>query len=101
MNIQYNSSKLKPKVYFFVSQQRHTNVRFYVNRKATNFKRQIPESNNYKVTCISRSGLEERYFHFKFVSYFESKVNELDFWLSILMTSSIVGPDIQTITCDK
>lgn len=54
-----------------------------------------------KLHASADPGLEERYFHFKFVSYFESKVNELDFWLSILMTSSIVGPDIQTITCDK
>lgn len=35
IHIQHNSSKLKPRVYFFVSQQRHKNVRFYVNSKAT------------------------------------------------------------------
>lgn len=49
IHIQHNSSKLKPRVHFFVSQQRHKNVRFYVNNKASHFERQSPRPTTVKL----------------------------------------------------
>lgn len=49
IHIQHNSSKLKPWVHLFVSPQRHKNVRFYVDNKASHFERQSSRPTTIKL----------------------------------------------------